>query len=76
MPKHANTVRLHLLGEMGTLVVGLCVREREGEKVREAGRKRDSEVKRRWRSEIRTDRQMGRANQNGWQTDCFPKANI
>lgn len=56
---------------MGTLVVGLCeTREEQG------GRARDSEVKRRWRREIGSDRQMGRANQNGWQTDCFPKANI
>lgn len=60
---------------MGTLVVGLCER-RERKRERRAGWERDSEVKKRWRRAIRSDRQMGRANQNGWQTDCFPKANI
>lgn len=35
MPKHANTVQLHLLSEMGTLVVGVCeMRDKEREKGR------------------------------------------
>lgn len=44
MPKHANTVRLHLLCEVATLVVGLCeTRERAREKGRVGERLRGEE---------------------------------